>query len=107
MARIEKYTEIRVQFGNRPEMKVGDLHVIERDGEVWMVDFHCPCGCGHSSAVFIVNSRRPRTPDRHVWDYNPAKPGEPRPYLISPSVHWTAGCLSHFFIRGDGTVQWC
>jgi len=49
MARIEKYIEVRVPWGGRPELKVGEIQIIEKDGEVEAVDFFCPAGAARAA----------------------------------------------------------
>ena len=102
--RIEKYTEVEYSFGeDRPNPTPGEMQVLVNrvTNEVEAVDFLCPCGCGRNVYTPVVCSKRQRPRREPVWDYHMAG------HLIHPSVNWTGGCMSHFFINLDGTVKWC
>ena len=115
MPRIEKYipteTSFRLEDGiRRPDLEttpggISSFEFLMLDGEPEACRFLCPCGCGGQVFLYLTNSRRSRGECHklggHVWD--PRTNG----YLISPSVNQLDGCRSHYFIREDGTVQWC
>ncbi|WP_410688422.1 DUF6527 family protein [Chitinophaga filiformis] len=56
----------------------------------------CPCGCGK---ILYLNLLRDYAP---YWAYKT----EGKIISLSPSVHRTVGCKSHFFIT-DGKLIWC
>lgn len=58
--------------------------------------FACPCGCDELIVLNFIGGR-PRWEIRRFTDEN---------FSISPSVHRTVGCRSHFHIR-DGRIHWC
>ncbi len=102
--RIAKYTEIIHRHGEwmkaDEQIRPGDFHVfLDEAGEASMVNFKCPCGCGSDCPTRVVPAGKPH--HNRQWEY---KAGG---HLIHPSVHWTSGCLAHFFINLDGTVAWC
>ncbi|WP_414916408.1 DUF6527 family protein [Pseudomonas sp. IT-P395] len=71
--------------------------VLARDGqEDWCVGFKCPCGCGHTIELLLIEEARPR------WDCELDKHGHPS---LHPSVWLKSGCKSHFWIR-HGKVHW-
>ena len=104
MARIEKYTEKRIQWDARYDGPVepGVMEVIERDGHPYMVNFKCPCGCGRDCPTRLVSPTLPRAGNSPIWDFSSGPNGP----TLSPSVWWTSGCKAHFTIT-DGKVAWC
>lgn len=76
--------------------KSGVLYVVGEDGKPWCAMLACPCGCGESIRLSLVERDRPR------WALT--IDGTDRPTL-SPSVHRIVGCRSHFFLRA-GRIVW-
>ncbi|WP_423773955.1 DUF6527 family protein [Aquipseudomonas alcaligenes] len=57
----------------------------------------CPCGCGDLVQLSLASSGHPR------WNLDWGAQGA---VSLHPSVHRTAGCRSHFFLK-QGKVIWC
>tara|TARA_Y100001938_G_scaffold149719_1_gene237605 strand:+ start:870 stop:1205 length:336 start_codon:yes stop_codon:yes gene_type:complete len=71
--------------------------VLLRDGgEDWSVGFRCPCGCGRTIELLLIEEARPR------WNYTVESGGLP---TLHPSVWLKTGCKSHFWLR-RGRIQW-
>lgn len=97
---ITKYVERPFAWGeNRPAVSPGVMHVIREGDQVCAVEFCCPCGCGTPCYTPIASVHYEK--NNHVWDWG----GENN--WFSPSIRRNAACKSHFFIKKDGTVQWC
>ncbi|WP_416234146.1 DUF6527 family protein [Marinobacter sp. JSM 1782161] len=74
----------------------GRIVLLEDDG-FYAVAFLCPCGCGESIELMVMDGVNPR------WSIEIDKRGKP---TLSPSIWRTAGCRSHFWVR-HGQVVWC
>lgn len=71
--------------------------VLARDGqEDWCVGFKCPCGCGRTIELLLIEDASPR------WDCKLDQKGHPS---LHPSVWLKNGCKSHFWLK-NGRVQW-
>lgn len=99
-SRLDRYSVSEHAWGGRREqVKHGELQVLRLpDGSVKAVDFLCPCGCGMGGYTPVTQGT-PKT-ERH-WQYME------NGHLVWPSVRYMGGCKSHFFIKADGTVDWC
>jgi hypothetical protein len=72
--------------------------VLTRDGaEDWCVGFRCPCGCGRTVELLVIDEADPR------WDISIDDQRRP---TLTPSVWLRDGCRSHFLIQ-RGRVKWC
>lgn len=72
--------------------------VLARDGdEDWCVGMRCPCGCGETIELLLINEAAPR------WDLNVDAKGLP---TLKPSVWLQKGCHAHFWLI-QGRVHWC
>jgi Family of unknown function (DUF6527) len=72
--------------------------VLARDGaEDWCVGFRCPCGCGRTVELLVIDEADPR------WDISTDDQRRP---TLTPSVWLRDGCRSHFLIQ-RGRVKWC
>lgn len=67
------------------------------DGDDWSVGMRCPCGCGRTIELLLIEEAEPR------WKLTVESDGRP---TLSPSVWLKDGCKSHFWLRG-GRVEWC
>ena len=97
------------RFGPRRGLRVVDgdslpSHLPRRDlvlardgGENWCVGMLCPCGCGRTIELLLIQEARPR------WDL--MLDAFERPSL-KPSIWLQGGCRSHFWVR-RGRVEWC
>mgnify|MGYP005854515883 CR=1 FL=1 len=71
--------------------------MLARDGtEDWCIGFKCPCGCGRTIELLVVEEAKPR------WDYKVDENGW---ISLVPSVWLNTGCKSHFWIK-NGRVHW-
>ena len=96
-------------FGRRSEafrtVRVEDLPDAPRPlllyiaGEIkqeWAAAMLCPCGCGETIRLNLLEQVRPR------WKFLENETGP----SLEPSVWRRQGCRSHFFLR-DGRIEWC
>jgi hypothetical protein len=74
-----------------------DLVLTRDDGEDWSVGMRCPCGCGETIELLVLEEARPR------WNVSIDKGGRP---TLHPSVWRQKGCQSHFWVR-QGRIHWC
>jgi hypothetical protein len=74
-----------------------NIVLAREDGDDWTIGFRCPCGCGETIELAVIEGARPR------WDFSADAKGKP---TLSPSVWRQIGCRSHFWLRG-GRIQWC
>lgn len=63
----------------------------------WFVAMACPCGCGATVQISLLNDAKPR------WNLSEHEDGT---ISVSPSVWRKEGCCSHFFVR-RGLIHWC
>ncbi|RNF77480.1 hypothetical protein EFK07_30585 [Pseudomonas putida] len=78
------------------KMPFRDLVLAQDDGEDWSVGMKCPCGCGRTIELLVIQEAKPR------WDITVDADGLPS---LNPSVWLTSGCKSHFWLR-RGKVVW-
>nr|WP_246810918.1 DUF6527 family protein [Ensifer sp. ENS09] len=57
----------------------------------------CPCGCGDTIELLVVDGAKPR------WDLTMDEASRP---TLHPSVWRGKGCRSHFWVR-HGRIHWC
>jgi hypothetical protein len=72
------------------------LYAVGENRHFWHVTFVCPCGCGETISLNLLPDDSPR------WVLHDPPEGP----TLEPSVWRTAGCRSHFFVRG-GQIVWC
>ncbi|WP_327123493.1 DUF6527 family protein [Pseudomonas viridiflava] len=71
--------------------------VLTRDGdEDWCIGFRCPCGCGRTIELMLIQEAEPR------WGYSLDSAGKPS---LHPSIWLNNGCRSHFWLR-HGRIHW-
>lgn len=78
------------------KMPFRDLVLARDDGEDWSVGMKCPCGCGRTIELLVIQEAKPR------WDVEVDADGFPS---LTPSVWLTNGCRSHFWLK-RGRVTW-
>jgi hypothetical protein len=98
-ARVLPARHLNIIKGDSLPQQLPRRHVVlARDGnEDWCVGMHCPCGCGRTIELLVVQGVAPR------WDLHVDDRGLP---TLEPSVFLQTGCRSHFWLR-QGRVQWC
>lgn len=74
-----------------------DLVLTIDDGEPWSVGMMCPCRCGATIEMLVVDGAKPR------WEIAVDAKGRP---TLQPSVWRNTGCKSHFWLR-SGRIVWC
>lgn len=79
------------------ELQGNKLYVVGENGHYWLAALRCPCGCGDSIQLPMIEGQRPR------WAL---KQESRRLPSLSPSVDRTVGCRSHFWLK-QGTIRWC
>jgi len=94
-----KYIETKYEFGvSDPGLpKEGEIQVFYEGDKPLMVDFRCPCGCGHTCPTHLKEEGEKKLNDRH-WVFSRGPNGG---VTLTPSIRWTGGCLAHFNIT-DG-----
>jgi hypothetical protein len=78
------------------ELKKHKLYAIG-EGMPWLAALRCPCGCGDTIQLSLLENDSPR------WRLKREKDGSA---TLSPSIWRSKGCRSHFFVR-KGRVVWC
>lgn len=98
-ARISPRRRLRVIEGDSlPDRLPRRDLVLARDGdEDWCVGLRCPCGCGRTIELLVIQEAKPR------WDVSIDVKGFPS---LQPSVWLQKGCGSHFWLR-RGRISWC
>jgi hypothetical protein len=72
------------------------VYLIMEDGDPWSVALRCPCGCGETLFLSLLEGS-PR------WRIELHRNGT---VSVSPSIWRTTGCRSHFFLK-KGLISWC
>jgi len=73
------------------------LYIAGEEPYVWAAAMLCPCGCGDSIHLNLLEQERP------CWSIQLHADSS---VSAVPSVWRTKGCRSHFFIRNSG-IEWC
>jgi hypothetical protein len=73
------------------------VYVLGEGDHRWFVAMVCPCGCGATLEMSLLNDAKPK------WRMVEHHDGT---ISIQPSVWRKVGCKSHFFLR-RGLVVWC
>jgi hypothetical protein len=73
------------------------VYAVGDEGQYWLAALTCPCGCGDTIQLSMMQGRRPRW---NLVEQNLRFP------TLTPSVDRTVGCRSHFFVR-NGRIEWC
>lgn len=73
------------------------VYIIGIPGNEWLAKLVCPCGCGETLFLNLLQDELPN------WKWHI---GADATVTLSPSVWRRVGCKSHFFLR-DGLIQWC
>jgi len=87
-----------VLLDERPEkIESGVVYVLGEGLHRWFVIMLCPCGCGDTVEMSLLENAKPRWwltehPDQTV--------------SLKPSVWRRVGCRSHFFLQ-HGLIEWC
>lgn len=95
------YKESFYKIGAAPSseyMKAGEIWIFtEENGEVFAVDFRCPCGCGSTCYTPVTDATKGQAKTERHWLYSRG----PNGVTLSPSIRYTGGCKAHFNIT-DG-----
>lgn len=75
----------------------GTVYVVGEGGHPWFAAMACPCGCGETIKLAMVQGSRPRWSLARHWDDTVS---------LKPSVWRKVGCKSHFWVR-SGRIDWC
>jgi hypothetical protein len=101
---ITSYVEVMVEWGGvdigRP--KPGEMQVYCENGVPKMVDFLCPCSCGHTCPTHLLEPGEKHDDNpwtRECWSFERG----PNGVTLTPSIRWLNGCMAHFNIT-DGKV---
>lgn len=74
-----------------------DLVLAREDGQNWCVGLKCPCGCGRTIELLLIEEAKPR------WSLSADAKGRP---TLHPSVWLQTNCRAHFLLI-SGRVIWC
>ena len=96
LIRKPRYVATDVSDNPAPGTLVFGVFLVVRSGRTpkWAYLF-CPCGCGEIIMLSLSSARRPR------WTVSVDFLGRP---TVWPSIHQTAGCRSHFWLR-KGNIE--
>ena len=73
------------------------LYVVGEGRHRWYAAMICPCGCGETLHMGLLEDTRPCW--RVVQQSNGAA-------TLSPSINRRVGCRAHFFLE-HGKIRWC
>lgn len=77
-------------------MPLRSIILARDDDEDWCIGFRCPCGCGRTIELLVIDEARPR------WNYSL---DNNKLLTLHPSVWLKDGCKSHFWLK-KGRVFW-
>lgn len=97
---LEYVSEVWQWGDDRGKPVPGVMQVVKQGDKTRMVDFLCPCGCGHTCPTFTVEDDV--APNDRRWTFHDGPDGP----TLHPSIRWTGGCKAHFFIK-NGKVEFC
>ena len=98
---ILEYETVEVKWGDqRPKPEPGIMQVVKDGPKIRMVDFLCPCGCGHTVPTPVTED--PKEQRASVWIYSDVGDGP----SLYPSIRWNSGCKAHFHIK-KGKTEFC
>ncbi len=72
------------------------VYLIGEKENLWQAALICPCGCNSIIQLNLLKESRPR------WKVYFDKKNN---LSLSPSIHKTSGCKSHFFLT-KGKIEW-
>lgn len=79
------------------KLKNGLLYVVGEGSHRWYTAMICPCGCGATLHMGLLEDARPR------WRAIRQRDGTA---TLVPSVNRKVGCRAHFFLE-HGKIRWC
>jgi hypothetical protein len=79
------------------KMPIRAIVLAQEGNDDWCVGMQCPCGCGRTIELLVIDEASPR------WDYSIDSNGYPS---LHPSVWIKDGCRSHFWLK-NGRIRWC
>jgi hypothetical protein len=107
--RIDSYTAVEHVYGGPDpgQPKPGEMFVFRNEqGVAEMVEFLCPCGCGHACPAHVIPMAEKKGDDpKGVWK-NKCWGFDQATLELYPSIRWTSGCKAHFNIDPGGAVRW-
>lgn len=93
--RTTNYTSATVE--DLPDKLESDIvYIAGENGHLWYAAFLCPCGCGETIQLGLMEGQRPK------WSVIVHENGT---VTLHPSVWRTVGCKSHFFLK-RGRISW-
>lgn len=79
------------------EVQAHKLYAVGDSGHYWLAALRCPCGCGETIQLPMIEGQRPR------WTLTLKRTRLPS---LSPSIDRSVGCRSHFWLK-QGIIRWC
>ncbi len=79
------------------QLSICTVYIIGVPGNEWLAEMLCPCGCGETLFLNLLQDEMPN------WKWRVNTDGT---VTLSPSVWRQVGCKSHFFLK-KGMIQWC
>jgi len=72
------------------------VYVVGEGDHVWQASLLCPCGCGETISLDLLQDSSP------CWKLSEVE----NLTTLRPSIRRVVGCRSHFFLR-RGRIEWC
>lgn len=79
------------------KLKLNIVYIESNQGCPWQAVMICPCGCKCNLHMNLIEDYNP------YWKFYI---DNKKRVSLSPSIHRTVGCKSHFFLK-KGTIFWC
>lgn len=79
------------------QLSIHTVYIIGIPGNEWLAKMICPCGCGETLFLNLLQDEDPN------WKWRIGSDGT---VTLSPSVWRQVGCKSHFLMQ-NGLVHWC
>lgn len=97
---ILEYETVEYRWGDdRGKPLPGVMQVVKQGDKVRMVDFLCPCGCGHTVPTFVTEDPKQENDNRWIFTDIDGP-------TLYPSIRWEGGCKAHFWIK-NGKTEFC
>lgn len=90
---VTKFTDTQLPHNKIPEKTI---IIVRKNNLMKWALMQCPCGCGEILTLSLMKSVNP------FWD---VKFDKLKRLSLSPSIHKSDGCCSHFYIK-KGKVVW-
>lgn len=79
------------------QLAIYTVYIIGIPGNEWLAKMICPCGCGKTLFLSLLQDEAPN------WKWRIGSDGT---VTLSPSIWRQVGCKSHFLMQ-NGLIHWC